>query len=633
MRSRNGDSGNGNRLYFGDNLEILRSTVIPDGSVNLIYLDPPFNSQAQYNVLFQSPRNDGSAQAGAFLDTWRWGEEADISYDEIMRQGGSTAKFIDALKSALGESDTMAYLVMMAVRLDALQSKLKPTGTLYLHCDPTASHYLKILLDGIFGADRFANEIVWRRTTPKGLAFSRFATNHDVLLAYRKGPKATWNPRYLPYSDDYLARYNLIDEKTGRRFQGTSLLNPAKNRPNLTYAFHGHTRVWRWTKERMRQAEADNRIYLPAGGGVPREKRFLDEQEGVPVSSVWTDIPAVNAMADERIGYPTQKPLALLERIVTASSNPGDTILDPFCGCGTTIEAAQKTGRHWIGIDIAIHAIKVIEARLAEQFPGLKYKVEGIPRDFASAERLAKDDKYQFQWWANYLFNPHALREQKKGADRGVDGDVFFPNGPGRPWGRMITSVKGGENVNPAMVREFAGTINTENAEMGLFICLHKPTRDMERAAAVGIAKTVHGTIPKLQIVAIEEFFQGKLPKLPPLEHLPSAAFSTAKRRPSLSGRVADPDQPELPLSFVGGKGKQSDVLHLNLNMVRESEHAAAQSAAPIVSKKPKRHRPTELRKQPQFMLPISGAGRTKELPLNEPLLFPQRATAKRRAR
>lgn len=227
--------------------------------------------------------------------------------------------------------------------------------------------------------------------------------------------------------------------------------------------------------------------------------------------------------------------------------------------------------------------------------------MEGIPRDFASAERLAQDDKYQFQWWANYLFNPHALREQKRGADRGVDGDVFFPNGPGRPWGRMITSVKGGENVNPAMVREFAGTINAEKAEMGLFICLHKPTREMERAAAVGIAKTVHGSIPKLQIVAIEEFFQGKLPKLPPLEHLPSAAFSTAKRRPSVSGRVADPDQPELPLSFIGGKSKISSTMHLNRNVVHAMDALAATMG--------------ESKRRPPA---ASHRTRTKELPLDE---------------
>jgi site-specific DNA-methyltransferase (adenine-specific) len=395
-----------------------------------------------------------------------------------------------------------------------------------------------------------------------------------VLLVYRRNAKATWNPQYLPYSEEYLARYSLIDNKTGKRFQATSLLNPAKDRPNLTYEFHGHRRVWRWTKERMLKAEADGRIYLPPGGGVPREKRFLDEQEGVPVSSVWTDIPAVNAMAEERIGYPTQKPLALLDRIIAASSNPGDVVLDPFCGCGTTIEAAQRANRSWIGIDIAIHATKVIAARIGNEATG-RYRLEGIPRDFESALRLAETNKYQFQWWANYLFNPHAFREQKKGADRGIDGELFFPNGPGRPWGRMLTSVKGGEHVGPQFVREFAGVLDTEKAEMGLFICLRKPTPEMQLAATrAGLARAVHGPIPRLQIVAIEEWFQGKLPKLPPLEHLPSAAFSTPKRRPSLSMRVADPDQKEMQFSFpggMGGKSKKTGAVTLNPTMVRAS--------------------------------------------------------------
>jgi len=309
---------------------------------------------------------------------------------------------------------------------------------------------------------------------------------------------------------------------------------------------------------------------------VPREKRFLDEQEGVPLSSVWADIPPVNAMARERIGYPTQKPVALLERIIAAASKEGDTVLDPFCGCGTTIEAAERLGRNWIGIDVAIHAIKVIEARLAERIDGpVSYSIEGMPRDFASAVKLAERDKYQFQWWANYLFNPHALREQKKGADRGIDGELFFPNGPGRPWGRMLTSVKGGEQIGPAMVRDFARVLEREKAQLGLFICLHQPTREMMReAASVGFADIVHGDIPKLQIVPVEEWFKGKMPLLPPLEHLPSAAFGGRRRAAQIADRP-DANQPELPLSFVGGKGDASVKRHFNPRMVTGAAIAA----------------------------------------------------------
>lgn len=488
-----------NKLFFGDNLEILRQYV-PDHSVDLIYLDPPFNSKLQYNVLFQTPKsNEASAQAGAFRDTWMWGEDAEWSYREIMKVGGGTARFIEALRSALGESDMMAYLVMMAVRLDALHKKLKPTGSLYLHCDPTAAHYLKILLDGIFGADGFANEVIWQRSMGKALMTKRLPTNHDVLLLYG-GSGRTWNAdaMFSAYDETDLSaktleKYGQIDAN-GRRYQLTSLINPSQNRPNLTYEFLGVTKVWRWTKARMQKVYDQGLIVQTAPGRVPRFKRFLDTQRGQPLSDVWTDIPPLNSQARERLGYPTQKPLALLDRLIRLSSKEGQTVLDPFCGCGTTIEAAQRAGRNWIGIDVAVHAIKVIEARLADRLGNLQFETEGLPRDFESAARLAEKDKYQFQWWANYLFNPHALREQKRGADRGIDGELFFPNGPGRPWGRMLTSVKGGVTVGPAPVREFRGVLEREKAEMGLFICLNKPTREMElEAARAMIADTVHG--------------------------------------------------------------------------------------------------------------------------------------------
>jgi site-specific DNA-methyltransferase (adenine-specific) len=290
---------------------------------------------------------------------------------------------------------------------------------------------------------------------------------------------------------------------------------------------------------------------------------------------VWTDIDRLNQTAKERLGYPTQKPIALLERIIAASSNKDDLVLDPFCGCGTTVEAAQRLGRRWIGIDVAVHAIQVIEARLAERLGKVRYDIEGMPRDFESAKQLAERDKYQFQWWANYLFNPHALREQKKGADKGIDGELYFPNGPGRRWGRMLTSVKGGLSLTPGMVRDFRGVLDREQAEMGLFICLHRPSNAMKtEAASAGLADTVHGDIPRIQIVAIEDWFAGKLPSLPPLEHLPTAAFSTAKRRSAAQRRtrVADPDQPELPFTIHGGKaskrGEAATSIHFNPRMV-----------------------------------------------------------------
>jgi site-specific DNA-methyltransferase (adenine-specific) len=566
------------RLYFGDNLTILRE-YIADESVDLVYLDPPFNSQAHYNVLFKSPLSDAvSAQAEAFRDTWSWGVEAESAHFEIMQTGGGVARFVDALRTALGDSDMMAYLVMMAVRLQALKHKLKPSGSLFLHCDPTASHYLKILLDGIMGPDGFRNEIIWQRSTAKGHTTRRLSTNHDVILFYA-GKDATWNQNavYLPYDLNNLPEK--IDKKytqsdpDGRRYQLDNLLNPNKNRPNLEYEFKGVTRVWRWTRERMMKADKEGRIVQTAPGRVPRFKRYLDEQPGMPLTDVWNDIGPLNSQARERLGYPTQKPLSLLKRIVLAASNEGDVVLDPFCGCGTTVEAAASTNRHWLGIDVAIHAIKVIEARMAERLAIKNIQIEGIPRDFESAARLAERDKYQFQWWANYLFNPHALREQKKGPDQGIDGEMFFPNGPGRPWGRMLTSVKGGANIGPSMVRDFRGVLERESAEMGLFICLGQPTAAMVReAAAAGFAQTVHGKIPRLQIVSIQEYFDGKRPVTPPTAHLSTTSFQRALKR-TASSALPDPNQPEFAFSFSGGK-TEADVVHFNPGMVTSNDAA-----------------------------------------------------------
>lgn len=556
-----------NTLYFGDNLDVLREYV-EDESVDLIYLDPPFNSKAQYNVLFRSPENAAAAaQVEAFRDTWTWGREANIAYRQIMEMGGDVARIIDALKSALGESDMMAYLVMMAVRLRWLHRKLKPTGSLYLHCDPTASHYLKIILDSVFSPVRFRSEIIWKRTTAHSGA-KKFAPVHDVILYYSRSDVMTWNDPRVGYTDEYLDKYYKYDDGDGRLYWRADLCAAGVRRGESGKPWRGidpgdKGMHWKFTVQRLDELDTEGRIYWPPRGKMPQYKRYRDELKGKAVSDIWDDIDRINPVGSERLGYPTQKPIALLDRIIQASSKEGDVILDPFCGCGTTIEAAHRSGRRWIGIDVAFHAIKVIESRMKERLGMDDIKIEGMPRDFASAVKLAERDKYQFQWWANYLFNPHALREQKKGGDRGIDGELFFPNGPGRPWGRMLTSVKGGESVNPSMVRDFRGVLEREKAEMGLFICLHSPTRGMRtEAASAGLADTVHGDLPRLQIVALENWFDGKRPMLPPLQHLPSAALSSRGR-----GKIAPrPDQPELPLSFIGGKA--GAVRHINPAMV-----------------------------------------------------------------
>ena len=529
-----------NRLYFGDNLEVLRERIA-DESVDLIYLDPPFNSKRDYNLLFKTPKgHESDAQITAFEDSWHWGEQAEREFNEILRQSNTdVAELMPALRSFLGENDMMAYLVMMANRLLELQRALKPTGSLYLHCDPTASHYLKIVLDAVFRKENFRNEIVWLRTTPKGHAFTRFPSNHDVILFYGNGQESTWHQAYLGHRDEYVeSHYSQKDDDSGRHYQLTSLLNPNHDRPNLTYEFppdSGVTRVWRWTRERMMEAWNQGLIVIPKGSGVARYKRFLDEQQGTPVSSVWTDIPPINSQAAERLGYPTQKPLALLERIIHASSNEGDVVLDPFCGCGTAVDAAQALGRRWIGIDITHLAITLIEKRLKDRYPYLNrtkaekataaatgvaeptpeymqsYEVIGTPEDLDGARNLAERDKYQFQWWACSLVNAQPYQGKKKGADGGIDGLIFFQDDKG-PAKKIVVSVKGGDNVNVAMVRDLAHVVAREKAEIGLFVTLAEPSKPMmTEAVKEGFytSPAINAEFPRIQILTIAGLLDG----------------------------------------------------------------------------------------------------------------------------
>jgi DNA modification methylase len=422
---------------------------------------------------------------------------------------------LKAMRSALGENDMMAYLAMMAVRLIELHRVLKPTGSIYLHCDPTASHYLKVLLDAVFGATNFGNEIIWKRTSAKGLAFTRFARNHDVIFRYTKTDKWTWNSVYVEHDPDYVARfYRHLETDTGRRYTLDNLLNPNKNRPNLTYDFLGVTRVWRWTRERMEKAHAAGLVVQSGPGGVPRLKRYLDEQEGTPVGDVWTDILPVQAHSDEALGYPTQKPLVLLERIIAASSNEGDVVLDPFCGCGTTVHAAQKLKRQWIGIDVTHLAIALIERRLKEAFPGIAYEVHGVPKDADAARDLAERDKHEFQKWVVATIGGQPYKGGKKGMDRGIDGYLHFRDAENKPQ-MAIISVKGGA-TNSAHLRDLKGTMEREGAKLGVFLTLNPPTREMEKeAASAGLYDSGGGKVPRLQILTAAEVIEGKRPQVP----------------------------------------------------------------------------------------------------------------------
>jgi site-specific DNA-methyltransferase (adenine-specific) len=514
-----------NRLLFGNNLTWLRDQAIfPDECVDLVYLDPLFNSSADYNVIFREESGEASqAQFHAFTDTWHWAD-AEPTYREFIQ----TCVLVDAVavmeayRAALKTSPMMAYLAMMAPRLVELRRVLKPTGSIYLHCDPTASHYLKMLMDAIFGLTNFRNEIVWRRSHPKGHAFTRFARNHDVIFAFAKNAeRAVWNAQYIPHDPARAEKqYGLRDGD--RAYQLTSLLNPNPNRPHLTYEFLGVTKVWRWTKKRMLEEYKNGRVVMPPEGKIPRYKRYLDEQEGIPVDDFWADIGF--ASGHERLGYPTQKPVALLERIISASSNPGDTVLDPFCGCGTTIAAAQRLKRRWVGIDVTYLAINLIKRRLASGFDKrtVAFTEMGQPTDLTGAERLAELDRFQFQQWALNLVAALPTKSgDGKGADRGADGLLFFYESKDVRQ-RILVQVKSG-GVTRSDIATLLGDAGNQKAVGGILITLDPPTAAMKKEAVESgryISKLWRRKdYPKIQILTIEGLLKGReRPDLPPLE-------------------------------------------------------------------------------------------------------------------
>ncbi|WP_375395300.1 DNA methyltransferase [uncultured Sphingomonas sp.] len=466
----------GHHLFYGDNLIVLRREI-PDENVDLIYLDPPFNSNANYGILFREPDGRASnAQIEVFEDTWHWNESAEDAFDQVRRSGNIRAfDLLNAMRGFLGDNDMMAYLAMMAVRMLELHRVLKPTGSLYLHCDPTASHYLKLLLDAVFGKRNFRNEIIWcyRKWS---VAQGQFVRNHDVILFYSRNDAA-------------------------HRF--TTLYVP----PSA-----GTTKRWKGARQ---QAVFED--------GVRKASSEADEAAKSPMAD-WWEISVLNPNSAERLGYPTQKPLALLERIIAASSSEGDVVLDPFCGCGTAVHAAQKMGRNWIGIDVTHLAISLIEKRLKDAFPGIAFTVEGTPRDLASARDLAARDKYQFQWWATSMVDALPFGGRQKGADGGIDGIIYFndfdPATDKMATHRAIVSVKGGLNPDNAMVETLIATIAREGAPIGILLMLAEPTREMRRrAAAAGLYRDgIDEGFSRLQILTLAELFAGKRPRIPNID-------------------------------------------------------------------------------------------------------------------
>jgi len=542
-----------NTLYYGDNLTILRDHIA-DASVDLIYLDPPFNSARSYNVLFKHEGGDAAeAQVKAFDDTWHWGQDAERTYHELVTKGlPPVADMIGAMRQFVGDNQMMAYLVMMAARLAELHRVLKPTGSLYLHCDPTASHYLKVVLDTIFSPVNFQSEIIWKRTTAHSGA-RRYAPVHDVILFYSKSREFTWRDIRLEYDEAYLDKYYKYDDGDGRLHWRDNLCaaGTRKGRSGLPWRGIDPTDKgmhWKYTIDKLDELDAEGRIYWPPKGGMPQYKRYRDELKGKAISDLWDDVDRINPVGAERLGYPTQKPVALLERIVSASSNPGDVVLDPFCGCGTTIAAAQKLGRHWIGIDITNLAITLQKYRLQDTYnleAGRDYLVIGEPVDLASAAQLAQESRHQFEWWALSLIRAQPInpgdssgKKGKKGADRGIDGQIVFIDEAGGKPKRILVQVKSG-HVSASVVRDLRGVIEREGAAMGVLITLDPPSQPMksEAASAGFYASPGWGRdYPRLQILTVE----GLLAGVERLERPPAAVtFRQAQKE--------EPDKPVQP--------------------------------------------------------------------------------------
>ncbi|HEU0003657.1 MAG TPA: DNA methyltransferase [Ktedonobacteraceae bacterium] len=543
-----------NTLFYGDNLKVLRE-YIPGESVDLIYLDPPFNSNRNYNVLFKDERGtDSEAQIVAFEDTWHWNETAQHTYDELRKQAPDhITRMIEALHDFIGTNQMMAYLVMMAARLFELHRVLKPTGSLYLHCDPTASHYLKIILDTIFGPEQFRNEIIWKRTSARSDSH-KWNHIHDTILFYSKSNIFTWNTQYTSYDKEYTESfYRNIEKETGRRFTLSDLMASGTRNGSSGQSWRGidpkaRGNHWKYTVERLEELDKEGRIYWPEKeGGIPRYKRYLDEMQGVAAQSIIIDIPPLSAQSREKLGYPTQKPLALLERIIQASSKPGDVILDPFCGCGTAIVAAQKLSRRWIGIDITHLSIALQKYRLQAMFPDGKFKVVGEPQDIGAAKQLARDDRYQFQWWALSLVRAKPLGGQegsktgKKGSDKGIDGVITFIDDAYDKSKRVLVQVKSG-HVKSGDVRDLVGTVQRENAAIGVFITLEPASRDMlTEAVSAGSYHSPgwNSDYPKIQILTIADLLKGAKVQMP----LQYGTFKQAKRVREIAG-----EQPELSM-------------------------------------------------------------------------------------
>jgi site-specific DNA-methyltransferase (adenine-specific) len=540
-----------NTLYYGDNLDILRR-YIKDETIDLVYLDPPFKSNQNYNVLFKEKNGSQAAsQIRAFEDTWTWSQDDEAVYADLVTKGGKVADCLQAFRTFMGPCDMLAYLVMMAPRLVELRRVMKPTASIYLHCDPAASHYLKMMMDSVFNPENFQNEVIWKRTSAHS-GSKRWGPVHDVILFYTKRRDFLWNKIFQGYSDEYLEGFYRFKDEKGRYTTGDLTgagirtgdsgkpwrgVNPTeKGRhwgvPNkFIESLLGKDGVKLTVQERLDILDEKGLILWPHKGKMPRFKRYLNENAGVPIVDVITDINPIGSQAGERLGYPTQKPEALLERIIKASSNEGDLVLDPFCGCGTTIAAAQKLKRRWIGIDITHLAITLMKKRLLDAFgTEAKFNVMGEPTSLPDAAALAESDPYQFQWWALGLVGARPV-EQKKGADQGIDGKIVFQGDAPGIFETVILSVKAG-HITANHVRDLRGVVDREKAAIGVLISMEDPTKPMQtEAVTAGFfeSKTWGKKYPKIQLLTIADLLGGKQIDMPPIRQV-GATFKKAVR-------------------------------------------------------------------------------------------------------
>lgn len=510
-----------NRLYYGDNLRVMER--MPLACVDLIYLDPPFKSDQNYNLVYKTMTGKPvPEQAQAFCDTWEMDAEKEKlakTMPVLMREKGVADYYVEFWRlwvQALRHTQPhlMAYLIYMVQRLLYMKTLLRPTGSVYLHCDPTASHYIKIMMDGIFGHQNFRNEIVWKRTSAHSSA-RRYGPVHDTLLFYTKSDKYTWNHVYTKYDELYLR--DRFKRGGDRPWKDADLTGSGVRHGETGQIWRGFDvtakgRHWAYPPSELDQMDLEGRIYWPKKHrGWPRERVWLDETRGIPLQDIWTDIFPVNSQAQERLGYPTQKPIDLLKRLILASSHKGDVVFDPFCGCGTTIYAAQETERTWIGCDIAILAIKLMREILAERYrllEGKHFTVDGIPASVEQAEELFKHDPFQFQHWA--VERVGGFPTQQKVADKGIDGRLYFETK--KELKSMIISVKGG-NIRPTDLRDLRGVLEREQngAVLTGFISLHEPTKAMrQEAAQAGMYEYAGLAYPRMQLLTVKEIVEDK---------------------------------------------------------------------------------------------------------------------------